>query len=180
MRIDQRIPRKARPSPGRAYLAGRQLLNPAERLAKARLYQFPGAKKGTQYPGKLVTDDFTYSTPVITIGAGARSSAIVTIDQEADFQILQRAVTILNSGTGRGNRNTAAPITVQMIDVASERVLSSVIMVSDYAGTAQTPFSLGQRKWLAAMQSVRFDFVNLSATDGYIIQLSLIGRKLFL
>ena len=140
----------------------------------------PGAKPGTQRPGQLVTDDYSYSTEIITIQKSSRTSTFITIEQDANFQILQRVYTVFDVIFSETDINAAVPVTVQMSDVSSSRVLSSVCMLSEYAGIARVPYTLGQRKILAAMQSVRFDFENLSDTTDYLLQLTLIGRKLFL
>jgi hypothetical protein len=146
---------------------------------RMRAAQMPGAKPGTQIPGKLVVDEFIYSTGVLELLANGRATAIVTIEQDANFVIIQRVAAIFINGEDVGNVNDSAPVMVQMSDVSSGQVLNDWTKLQAYAGTAQQPFDVPQRKVLAAMQSVRFDFINNSDTD-FKIQLSLIGKKVFL
>jgi len=174
MRVDQR--------PGG--FVRRHVVAPRDRVLshlqqRMRAAQMPGAKPGTQIPGKLVVDEFIYSTGVFDLLASGRATAIITIEQDANFVIVQRVAAFFLDGENVGDVNDSAPVMVQMSDVSSGQVLNDWTKLQSYAGTAQQPFDVPQRKVLAAMQSVRFDFINNSA-ENFKIQLSLIGKKVFL
>jgi len=146
---------------------------------RMRAAQMPGAKPGTQIPGKLVVDEFIYSTGILDLLSNGRATSIITIEQDANFVIVQRVAAFLLDGENVGDVNDSAPVMVQMSDVSSGQILNAWTKLQAYAGTAQQPFDVPQRKVLAAMQSVRFDFINNSA-ENFKIQLSLIGKKVFL
>ena len=160
----------------------------AERKELARRYQMPGAKIGTQVPGKLVQDAFTYTHPLVKIPctASAVGSAFLTIEQDADFAILQRSAVVWTDGgliaSCAFDNWASQAVTVQLTDVGSGRVLCDPVYLSDYAGSAQVPHGLGQIKRFAAMQSLRLDYRLQTAIGGssYLyVQLAFIGRKLF-
>lgn len=150
------------------------------RIAKMRAAQMPGAKPGTQIPGRLVVDEYIYSTPIIALDAnGGKGTAIITIEPDADFVVLSRAVAVWYQTSSNYNTRRLHPVTVAMRDIASARYLLQSTPLSSFAGTGQALFDYPQVKEFAARQSVGVELTNNDTTAVY-VQLSFIGRKLFI
>lgn len=170
-----RMPTQNNPREVRGRYAPRPANNRARINSLAQRWQMTGATKGTQWPSKLITDDFTYSTDIVTISAGASVTVYITIEPDANFEIIKLMWTGLATSWPQGN----APALVEMFDAASGRELITPTVSTLFAGDGKIAAKLAQIKPLAAKQMVGFRFSNM-AGETITAQLSMGGRKIFL
>jgi len=155
---------------------------PANLRAHMERWQMPGAKKGTQWPGKLIVDEFSYSTDIITlpITNGANTVTLLTMQNDAFFEIAKREIAIIAPAAPVG---FALPVQITMFDAASGLELLKPTIASNFAGSGGLPLMLGQIKNLAPKQmvGVRFDYIGATYPDtDMTIQATFTGRKVFI
>lgn len=153
-----------------------------------RKYQMPGARPGTQVPGKLIQDDYTYTHPLVVISTAApTASAYITIEPDSDFDILSRSTCFIGSNLDADSAsfdlNYGVGISIVLTDVASGQTLCRATQMDLYGGNGQTPFTLGQIKRFAARQMIKIDYAVINtayfSADVAYLQTSFTGRKRF-
>ena len=73
------MPTQKNPREARALYRERESESRAAINAHAKRWQMPAAEKGTQWPSKLITDEFNYSTPITTLPANGTATVYITI-----------------------------------------------------------------------------------------------------
>lgn len=173
MRVSiKKPPRKAAPPFKSPRAIGGQRLK--DLRAFMERWQMQGANRGTQMPSKLAVDEFSYSTPIVTVpaGMGSRVDTIMEIESDAFFDISKRQIWL--SGT-------ASSVMVEMQDVASDRQLLQPTPSQSFAGDASLPFDYMQIKQLSPTQRLRFILRRNDAGVAAIqCQITFTGRKVFI
>lgn len=170
-----RMPTQKNPREARALYRERVSESRAAINALAKRWQMPAAEKGTQWPSKLITDEFNYSTPITTLPANGSAVVYITIDTDADFEIAKLMWFGNSASWVQGN----APVMVEMFDASSGRELITPTISTLFAGNGRIAARLPQVKNLSAKQMVGFRFQNLTA-EAVSCQLTMGGRKIFL
>lgn len=149
-----------------------------QRLANVRQlmarFQMVGAEKGTQFPGQLIVDDFTYSTDIFEINESQTITKLIETHNDSFFDIISRQIFFT------GSIDTSL-LEIEVFDAASDRLLLQRTPLQNFAGTGKLPHSSIQIKTLSPTQRLRINFMRGSDGEGLATcQLSLTGRKVFI
>lgn len=143
----------------------------------------PRTMPGQSRPGSLELDDYTYSTPPVSIAAGQTISSSIQIEADSSFEILKRMAYFIINGVATSSVMLATQIpyvTVQLTDTGSGRNLfNTPVLLSNGFGNAQFPFIMQQTKVFSARSVIAVTLSNLGAVDIDALQLAFSGRKIF-
>lgn len=138
---------------------------------------------------KILRDPFIYSTPApIIIAPGAAVVSNITVEADADFQIMKTCYTAQDNATlGAGSAQTDStriiPLcSIQIRDTGSGRdMFSQAVSLTSIFGTGQLPYIWNQPKILAARSIMQLTVTSLVAAGGltYRLYLDFIGVKMF-
>ncbi len=130
---------------------------------------------------QIVKDFFVYSTGRVAVANGATVTTNISIQADADFEILKLTGTADIAGAAETANSRVIPnATILITDTGSGRQLMNVpVPFWALFGSAENPFILPQPKLIAARSNLQVTITSYEAANTNNIDLSFIGNKIF-
>jgi len=134
--------------------------------------------------GRLYAEDlYMYNFSVPSLAPTATATVTKIIEADSDFEWIETAAVLQQSGSNQWNAPGASEfdVTMQVLDGGSDRnLLSQATLVSNVAGYGLFPFVLKQSRLFQAKTPVQMTVQNINANNTYTnINITMIGRKIF-
>lgn len=126
---------------------------------------------------KILLDHFTYRTQFAPLGASATASVSIPVQSDSDFLWIATTLTVF---TAAGVYNPTPDMVISFQDNASGRQLQDApIHAMNITGNGQWPFILPEPKIFSGNGSVLVTVTNNVAVAQGVVDLALLGSKIF-